>query len=239
MALQATCPAGSSAPCPNVPAQGALQATAALAAFVRAAAAETQSVEWSCKLNDSACSSEISSSSKAATAVPDTYGGTSAASVALGPLLTAAHPAQLLPPAAGDAIHSIPGTTVISGGLGGLGSTVAAMMAAQSASSADAHVLLLGRSGRAPASNPSLQARHQNVCMNVELRFACQFYHSRCKFRVLQVMTDTSWHTDAGSAVLALHGDTVPLRCGCCGGRGGGCKWLWRRAASAEHHPCR
>ena len=162
MALQATCPAGGSAPCPTAPAHGTPPAAAALAAFARAAAAETPSVQWACELSDSA-SLRVSSGPKAARTVPDAYGSASAASVASGPLLTAATTERLLSAAAGEAAFSLTGTTVISGGLGGLGSMVAAVVAAQNASCADAHVVLLGRSGRPSASNASLQARLHKV----------------------------------------------------------------------------
>jgi hypothetical protein len=161
MGLQATGPSGGSAPCSVSPAQGQYPAVAALAAFVRAAAAETQSVEWSCQLNDSALSSISYTGRKPVSAVPDACGRASAAALASGPLLTAAPARELLPVAAGDVAYSSSGTTVISGGLGGLGSMVAAVVAAQNDSSANAHVVLLGRSGRAPASNVSLQARPQ------------------------------------------------------------------------------
>jgi hypothetical protein len=158
MALQATCPAGGSALCPATPAQAAYPAAAAMAAFVKAAAAEAPSVQWSCALSDSIFSS-FGGVRKAAMAVPDAYGGASVAALACGPLLTAAGAEELPSVAAGDAAFTSTGTTVISGGLGGLGSMVAAVVAAQNASSADAHVVLLGRSGRASASNISLQAR--------------------------------------------------------------------------------
>jgi hypothetical protein len=157
MALQANCPAGGSAPFPAAP----CPAVAALPALMRAAAAETLAMEWACALSDS-ISANFSGGRKAAMAVPDAYGGASAAALASGPLLTAAGAEELQSVAAGDAAFSSTGTTVISGGLGGLGSMVAAVAAAQNDSSANAHVVLLGRTGRALASSAtSLQARLQ------------------------------------------------------------------------------
>jgi hypothetical protein len=153
LTLQAGCPAGGSAPSVVTPPQGAFAAAAPLAAFVRAAAAETPSVNWSCELQDATASA--APGGKPSEGLPDAYGCASAASLARGPRLRAVAAGQLQPLAA--AMHGSQGTTVISGGLGGLGSMVAAVLAVHSHSAADAHLVLLGRSGRAPASNASLQ----------------------------------------------------------------------------------
>jgi hypothetical protein len=160
LGLQTASAAAASAPSPD-PAHSAHPTAAALAAFVRAAAAEVPSVQWSCELHNAAAASAASDSSKVPKHLPDAYGGAAAASLAAGPLLMVA-PEQHLP-VAPAAASSMSGTTVISGGLGGLGSMVAAMLAVQSSAAAGAHLVLLGPSGRAPASNVGLQVKFNRL----------------------------------------------------------------------------
>lgn len=153
MRLQAACPSVDAAPAPAGGASHA-HAAAALSAFVRAAAAEAPSCNWSCTLLDAAASAPNSQ----LPALQDAYGSAAAASRESGPLLTEALATQPSHVNSELSPSSDPGKTLITGGLGGLGSTAAAALAAASGDAAAQHLVLLGRSGRAASSNACLQA---------------------------------------------------------------------------------